>query len=60
PGLGPKRWGPISADSTVIHKDVGCTTCPAHECQFSFLCLDAISVEEVLDAVRKYQTCFNR
>jgi len=60
PGLGPKRWGPLGSTSTVIHKDVGCTHCPAHLCEFSFLCLDSISVEEVLEAVGKYETCFNR
>ena len=60
PGLGPKRWGPIGSPSTVIHKDVGCTVCAAHLCSFSFLCLDAISVEEVLEAIEKYEACFNR
>lgn len=60
PGLSPKRWGPIGMASTVLHKDAGCTVCIAHECEFSFLCLDMISVEEVLEAVGKYQTCINR
>ncbi|MBI4398439.1 MAG: lipopolysaccharide heptosyltransferase II [Candidatus Omnitrophica bacterium] len=58
PGLGPKRWGPLGRDSAVIHKDVGCTTCAAHECAYSFLCLDAISVEEVFQSVEQYQACF--
>ncbi len=60
PGLSPRRWGPVGKDSTVIHKDVGCTVCAAHECEYSFLCLDAISIEEVLQAVGKYEACFNR
>ena len=54
PGLSPRRWGPLDPDSRVIWKDVGCQECLAHRCQIHFLCLDAISVEDVLREVRTF------
>ncbi len=60
PGLSPVRWKPLGSQSTVIHKDVGCEVCTAHLCDISFSCLDAISVEEVMQAVETYQACFSR
>ncbi len=54
PGLSPARWGPLGKDSRVVWKDVGCVECLAHNCQIGFLCLDAISVEEVLREVDHY------
>ncbi len=51
PGLSPTRWRPLQHDSRVVWKDVGCVECLAHNCQIGFLCLDAISVEEVLREV---------
>lgn len=53
PGLSPRRWGPTGKDDIVLHKDVGCNACLAHNCQKGFACLKAISVEEVLTAARK-------
>lgn len=53
PGLSPKRWGPIGPKDVVVHKDVGCKECKAHNCEINFKCLDAITVEDVLDAVEK-------
>jgi len=53
PGLMPRRWGPTGEDNIVLHKDVGCRVCLAHNCQKGFACLKAISVEEVLAAARK-------
>lgn len=53
PGLSPRRWGPTGKDDIVLHKDVGCRQCLAHNCQKGFACLQAISVEEVLAAARK-------
>lgn len=50
PGLGPVRWGPTGAGSVVLHRDVGCRPCLAHRCPIGFVCLEAISVEEVLSA----------
>lgn len=52
-GLSPKRWGPLGEKDEVLHKDVGCAVCMAHNCQRSFECLKAVKVENVLDAVRK-------
>jgi len=49
PGLGPKRWGPVGAGDVVLHKDVGCEICLAHNCENGFKCLKAITVEEVYD-----------
>lgn len=49
-GLSPARWGPLGENSRIVWKDVGCTVCLAHDCQIGFLCLEAISAEEVLNA----------
>jgi hypothetical protein len=46
-GLSPRRWGPLGETAKVIHKEVACPVCLAHNCQINFLCLDVISVEEV-------------
>lgn len=53
PGLSPQRWGPIGKDDIVLHKDVGCQSCLAHNCERNFSCLKAISVDEVLASARK-------
>jgi heptosyltransferase-2 len=47
-GLSPKRWGPLSKGSLVLHKEVGCAVCLAHNCQKGFLCLKSITPEEVI------------
>ncbi|MCB9800512.1 MAG: glycosyltransferase family 9 protein [Candidatus Omnitrophica bacterium] len=60
PGLSPKRWGPLSPDSQVIWKDVGCHPCLAHECQINFLCLEAVGVNEVMESVKSYASKFCR
>ena len=55
-GLSPVRWGPIGVKHKVIHKDVGCNVCRAHECTKDFACFKEISVDDVLrcvDAVLK-------
>lgn len=48
PGLGPRRWGPLGEGGRVLHREVACSVCLAHRCRINFLCLDVISVEEVL------------
>jgi len=53
PGLSPKRWGPLGRNDIVLHKDVGCKVCLAHNCKRDFACLKAISVDEVMQAVAK-------
>ncbi|MFH1778449.1 MAG: hypothetical protein ABH847_00240, partial [Candidatus Omnitrophota bacterium] len=50
PGLSPKRWAPTGPDDIVIHKDVGCRECLAHNCEINFKCLEAITIEDVLKA----------
>ncbi|MBN1688202.1 MAG: lipopolysaccharide heptosyltransferase II [Candidatus Omnitrophica bacterium] len=50
PGLSPTRWRPLGENSKVIWKDVGCEKCLAHRCEINFLCMDAVSVAEVLKA----------
>lgn len=50
PGLSPVRWRPLGAQSRVLWKDVGCHPCLAHNCRIHFLCLDVISVEDVINA----------
>lgn len=54
PGLSPARWRPLGPQSRFLWKDVGCTECLAHLCQIHFLCLDAISVEDVLREARPF------
>ncbi|MCM8799574.1 MAG: lipopolysaccharide heptosyltransferase II [Candidatus Omnitrophica bacterium] len=48
-GLSPLRWGPLGKYDRVIHKEVGCIECLAHNCQRGFLCLKAITVDDVLN-----------
>jgi lipopolysaccharide heptosyltransferase II len=49
-GLSPQRWGPLSKDGRVLHKEVGCIECRAHNCVREFACLKAIGVDDVLAA----------
>jgi lipopolysaccharide heptosyltransferase II len=53
PGLSPKRWKPLGPYSHYLHQDTGCRDCLAHNCQKGFLCLKAVSVEDVLSLVCK-------
>lgn len=50
PGLGPKRWGPLGPVDVALFKKTDCAPCLAHACQSHFKCLDAITVEDVLEA----------
>jgi len=50
-GLSPTRWRPLGAKDIVLHKEVGCEVCLAHNCQIEFKCLWAITVDDVLQAV---------
>ena len=52
-GLSPKRWGPTGKSDIILHKDVGCIECFAHNCKKGFHCLEAITVDEVLTAADK-------
>jgi len=54
PGLSPARWKPQGKDNVVLHKDVGCIDCLAHNCVKQFACLEAVTVDEVLDAAKKF------
>ena len=54
PGLSPTRWKPLGPKARVIWKKIGCDPCLAHQCEIHFLCLDAISVEEVADEARDF------
>ncbi|MBU3958970.1 MAG: lipopolysaccharide heptosyltransferase II [Candidatus Omnitrophica bacterium] len=49
-GLSPARWGPSGKNGRFLHKEVGCIKCLAHNCVKEFLCLKAITVEDVLRA----------
>ena len=51
-GLSPQRWGPLGDGHIVLHKEVGCVTCLAHNCDIEFLCLTSLSVDEVYEAAR--------
>jgi heptosyltransferase-2 len=52
-GLSPQRWGPLGDQHVILHKDVGCVTCLAHECDIAFRCLTSLSVDEVYEAVTR-------
>ncbi|MBN2453896.1 MAG: lipopolysaccharide heptosyltransferase II [Candidatus Omnitrophica bacterium] len=52
-GLSPERWGPCGKNDIVLHKDVGCEICYAHNCRSEFKCLDSITSREVLEAAEK-------
>lgn len=52
-GLSPVRWRPLSQNSTVFHKDVGCKICLAHNCDINFKCLEAVNSQEVFEAFEK-------
>ena len=47
-GLSPRRWGPVGLKDRILHKEVGCIECLAHNCAKEFICLKAIVVDEVL------------
>lgn len=53
PGLSFKRWGPAGKNDIILHKDVGCLSCLAHECKIGFKCLLAIEPREVIEAAGK-------
>lgn len=52
-GLSPRRWGPTGKKDIILHQDVGCQECLAHNCQRDFACLKAISADRVFSAARK-------
>lgn len=47
-GLSPRRWGPLGEEGKIVHKEVACPVCLAHRCPINFLCLDIVSVDDVL------------
>jgi len=49
-GLSPDRWAPLGKLAKALHKDVGCVECLAHNCVKDFICLKAITVEDVIQA----------
>ncbi len=52
-GLSPQRWGPLGEGHVVLHKEVGCVTCLAHNCDIEFLCLTSLTADEVLAATKQ-------
>lgn len=57
-GLSAKRWRPLGERSRFIQKDVGCYFCAANDCKIDFLCLRALSVEDVLAAIAGMEPYF--
>lgn len=49
-GLSPRRWGPLGTGHVILHKEVGCVVCLAHNCDIGFLCLTSLSADEVYQA----------
>lgn len=49
----PSRVGPYGAGHIVLRKTVDCSRCSRRRCVRDALCMKAIEVDEVLDAVRK-------
>lgn len=52
-GVGPKRWGPYGEGHIVLQKDAGCRACNPQNCPDNFKCLAAVTVEDVMEAVKK-------
>jgi heptosyltransferase-2 len=52
-GLSPRRWGPLGKEDKILHKDVGCIRCLAHDCKKGFTCLKSIKVKDVLELVEE-------
>ena len=50
PGLSPKRWAPVGEKDEYIHKPHDCEICLAHNCKKGFICLQNITVDDVLAA----------
>jgi len=50
-GLSPTRWGPTGKKGRILHKEVGCIECLAHNCVKDFVCLKAITVDDVVEVV---------
>jgi heptosyltransferase-2 len=50
-GLSPTRWGPVGEKDKILHKEVGCIECLAHNCNKDFACLKAVTADDVLKAV---------
>jgi heptosyltransferase II len=48
PGLSPERWGPIGDHNRMLHRNVGCQRCLAHNCLRGFACIKAVSAREVI------------
>lgn len=49
----PKKYGPLSASSAVVKKDISCSPCEKAQCAFNTLdCIRQISEGEVFDAIR--------
>ncbi len=59
-GLSPVRWRPLGASDVVLHKEVGCKICLAHNCDIEFKCLEAISPQEVLEAAKPFLAACRR
>jgi heptosyltransferase II len=55
-GLSPVRWRPLGNKAIAIHKDAGCMDCLAHDCKKGFICLKAITPEEVFTEAKKLLT----
>jgi len=51
-GLSPQRWKPWGKRHIILHKDVGCKECLAHNCKNDFLCLKSIKPQEVFDKIK--------
>jgi len=57
-GLGPERWRPLGSKSRYMQKDVGCFDCLAHNCKIDFLCMEVLSVDEVMHELKQMESCF--
>ncbi|RKY33038.1 MAG: lipopolysaccharide heptosyltransferase II [Candidatus Omnitrophota bacterium] len=52
-GLSSVRWGPIGEKARILHKEVGCIECLAHNCKKEFACLKAIGAEELINTAEE-------
>jgi heptosyltransferase-2 len=57
-GLSPLRWGPVGKKDRILHKEIGCVQCLAHNCVKAFACLKAITADDVLSIADEILTKF--
>ncbi|MFC1666778.1 glycosyltransferase family 9 protein [Candidatus Omnitrophota bacterium] len=51
-----EEYGPTGEDDALIRKDLKCSPCKKARCEFNHECMEQVSSEEVLEAIKKILT----